>query len=953
MVILSFLCLILSTASVAWFLPTDVYYQPTLLTKYLQTLVQFFNHHIPLFPSSLVSIIESQTAIGTLNYIPQLIFFALWLIVFHFIRDRVSQKVLLLLVSSFLVYAEILTKVSTHQLNALLISPLFLIAVTYWNKRNKCPRWEQYVLFNLFLLVISSTVWLPIIENLIFNQFYLFFVPLRLWENLPNLCLFLIVLIASRPLITHRIFKWLCLLLWSGYFIFSCVYFPQHPDFANSQWIWGSNKTLDQYLVFSKSFWIPFNLSPTANVIITAKSAYQLYINDTLIGRGPGPIDERARSFDEYEITKELSGGLNSIKIIAYNYGHPTHFQSIQTGGVLAQFRFNFGPLTLMLPTDKTWLVNKHTIWQPIDLDASGVKDFELNSGLYREVHNLGVSPTKPNLATQYAVSPTDNLTKRDIPPLIYAWETPVKTYQKAGSWWYAFAYPIAGYPEFTFRTDRKTAVTVRYYESETGSMVQEDIFKVPNAGTFTHSPFGRRGFQLIRFDWDQTAQVTVDCQVETVRFPAEKIGSFSANDQLLNDIYAIGENTLKYAKQDQFEDSFIHERSQYLGDAYVNMLMGFYSLNGQQLAKKALFQFASSQNETGLIETVYPSSLNQTILSYNLLFVSFLKDYYLYTGDAETLKQLLPVAEKIITAFKTLRDETGLINIKKPNGLKMGEVLTYWLDHGRVGSEAIDTNLSLTALYTKALEDSAWLFETVDATKSRMLQSEKDALIQSLSAYLTQEKISTLEPHATTLLLLTEIDQSKKRDMYLTLKHKTPIFITGYFNLFYLLVMAQQGDDQAIAQLLDNYWGGMLRAGATSTWETFDPTTGTTRSVSQTHAWAGGPTYFLPAFVAGLRPLAPGFSQVLVEPTLITPSASVNLTTACGKISVDWKKTNTIFQLDYTNECGTETVFRLPFSENKIARLLVNQQPTIPLFDNEIIVVLSKERNVNLEVIY
>lgn len=953
MITLNILSFIFSIASVAWFVPTDTYHQPTQLAKSLLTIVQFLNTHIPLFPSSMILLLESQTAIATLNYLPQLISFGVWLIVFNFLHERASRKILLLIVSNLLVYIEILTKVSTHQLNAFLFSPLFLIAVTIWNRYHKRPRWEYYLLFNLFLLINTASLWLPSWENFIYNHLYLFFIPLRLWENIPPLCMFLMVLIIARSHIPRYFFKWMSILLLSSYLLLSMIHLSAYPDFVNSHWIWTNRQALDQYLVFSKSFWIPSNLLPTATVAITAKSAYQLYINEAFIGRGPGPIDERRRFFDEYEITPQLKAGLNTIKIVAYNYGHPTHFQSIQTGGVLAQFRFHIGPLTLTLPTDKSWLVNEQTGWQPVNLEAAGVKDFELNSGLYREIYDFGMPPEKPHLATQYAVLPQDNLVKRDIPALLRSWEEPVATYEKDNSWWCTFPHPIAGYPRFTFTSNGKTNITVRYYETINGSMVQEDIFKLPGAGTFTQSAFGRRGFAFIRFNWDKPTQVDINCRIETVAFPTDKVGTFSSSSQLLNTIYSMGENTLKYAMQDQFEDSFIHERSQYLGDAYVNMLMGFYSLDGKQLAKKALLQFASSQNETGLIETVYPSSLEQTILSYNLLFPIFLKDYYLYTGDTETLQKLLPVAEKIIAAFTTLRDQTGLINVNQPHNLKMGEVLTYWLDHGRAGSETIDINLSLTALYAKALEDLAGIFETVDISKIQALQSDKNTLIQSLSRHLTREAISSLEPHAATLLLLSDIDQTQKREIYLVLKRKAPIFITGYFNLFYLLAMHQQSDHQAITQLLDSFWGGMLRSGATSTWETFDPVTQTTRSVSQTHAWAGGPTYFLPAFITGLRPLTPGFRQVLVEPTLITPSASAKLNTACGKISVDWKKTTATFLLNYTNECGTETTFRLPFSEIGIKRLLINQQPVTPLFDKEKMVVSSKERQVTLEVIY
>ena len=68
--------------------------------------------------------------------------------------------------------------------------------------------------------------------------------------------------------------------------------------------------------------------------------------------------------------------------------------------------------------------------------------------------------------------------------------------------------------------------------------------------------------------------------------------------------------------------------------------------------------------------------------------------------------------------------------------------------------------------------------------------------------------------------------------------------------------------------------WGGMIRLGATTFWETFDPESpeGTLpqRLWSLCHEFCSGPVYSLPAHFAGIRAMQPGFGRVEIAPHLM-----------------------------------------------------------------------------------
>ena len=89
-----------------------------------------------------------------------------------------------------------------------------------------------------------------------------------------------------------------------------------------------------------------------------------------------------------------------------------------------------------------------------------------------------------------------------------------------------------------------------------------------------------------------------------------------------------------------------------------------------------------------------------------------------------------------------------------------------------------------------------------------------------------------------------------------------------------------------ALSELL-RIWGGMVRHGATTFWECFDPawsnaadlhgalhTTGASQGygghrISLCHGWAAGPAAWLPRWILGVKPLAQGFSEVTIAPRL------------------------------------------------------------------------------------
>ena len=75
---------------------------------------------------------------------------------------------------------------------------------------------------------------------------------------------------------------------------------------------------------------------------------------------------------------------------------------------------------------------------------------------------------------------------------------------------------------------------------------------------------------------------------------------------------------------------------------------------------------------------------------------------------------------------------------------------------------------------------------------------------------------------------------------------------VTPYLYHHYVQALLDTGKKETALQVLNNYWGGMLREGADTFWELYDPANpdaspyGGTIVNSYCHAWSCAPAYFL-----------------------------------------------------------------------------------------------------------
>ena len=100
----------------------------------------------------------------------------------------------------------------------------------------------------------------------------------------------------------------------------------------------------------------------------------------------------------------------------------------------------------------------------------------------------------------------------------------------------------------------------------------------------------------------------------------------------------------------------------------------------------------------------------------------------------------------------------------------------------------------------------------------------------------------------------------------------------TPYMRFYELETLCALGRQEQVLSEMRSYWGGMLRQGATTFWETYDPKEGYPERLamygnrygkSLCHAWGASPVYLLGKYYLGVKPVKPGYAEWEARPCL------------------------------------------------------------------------------------
>jgi alpha-L-rhamnosidase len=406
----------------------------------------------------------------------------------------------------------------------------------------------------------------------------------------------------------------------------------------------------------------------------------------------------------------------------------------------------------------------------------------------------------------------------------------------------------------------------------------------------------GRRAFRYVRLIASAPATVT-SVVMEAGHYPVLERGRFRCSDEILNRIWEISCRTTRLCMQRFYEDGIKRDGMLWIGDYRVQYLCNAMAFGDVALARKSLFMFAASQREDGALLACatrggghqHPDRIeympyiperlmDMTLFSYCTDYVSAVYEFWMHTGEIETVRQLWPCLQRLLrylresdtlTVEPFLTDNCQFTPLASRTGMRMG-FCEAMLNGARLARAVGDAATEQAAQERYAAESTCVRRDAWDTRRQVFADGDLvcwHANVQSVLAGVT----SAGSPARELLERLLNMPEARRP-------------IGGMPRFYALRALFDAGLDQAALDWIRRDWGQVVDAGLTTCPEGIpedfaclfhhEPEAGKGKPNDQfmwsmCHGWSAGPAYLLSAYVLGVRPAAPGFASHTDEPRL------------------------------------------------------------------------------------
>jgi alpha-L-rhamnosidase len=373
---------------------------------------------------------------------------------------------------------------------------------------------------------------------------------------------------------------------------------------------------------------------------------------------------------------------------------------------------------------------------------------------------------------------------------------------------------------------------------------------------------------------------------IKHVAYPFERKGHIKAPGEPWVEQYTEATaRTIRVCTTDAYTDNY-RERRQYAQTGYYAALGNHWIFGDLALQRRYLIQVAQEQEANGMMPAYAPLAADDymVIMDANCLWIRGLHNYFLYSGDSATIRQLLPAATKLLDLLHGYTNSMGLLD-QPP--------YPYWLDHARLDRRG--ANFCLNGHYLGALEDFATLLDWLNEPGYGVYLDRAGLLRQSLKthfwdpekklfsdAFINGERSNMFSEHANAMALAMKVatpaqvesvaQQILAPDQHNYIQRKSGMtMVTPAMSYFLHKGLCDQGYIDESFMMLRNRFDRMLAPGTNGTlWEewwldgtgrsgTFQK--GRTRSDAQTES--AFPPALFSEYLLGIRPIMPGMKKI------------------------------------------------------------------------------------------
>ena len=351
---------------------------------------------------------------------------------------------------------------------------------------------------------------------------------------------------------------------------------------------------------------------------------------------------------------------------------------------------------------------------------------------------------------------------------------------------------------------------------------------------------------------------------------PSVLRSSFECDNQTVNEIYKVAARTMGLCSREFILDGIKRDRWLWGADVYQSSLMHYYSFFDTKSIKRSM---------TALFGKSPFSLYINHIMDYTFLWIICFDDYYRHSGDEKFARENCYKVFEIMEHCLGRRDENGLMDSRPEDW-----VFVDWADLDNSGEVCCEQMLLIAALkkcvilseefgYEDKAERYRAIYKETEAKLERFWLEDKKGYTYSVRNGKPDGKILM---HPNVFAVLFDLCDDKRKEMIkqnVLENPDIPKIVTPYMRFYELAALCRIGETKYVMDETINYWGAMIKEGATTFWERYDPEEkgaekyamyGRKYGKSLCHAWGATPLYIIGRYIVGLKASENGKSFTL-----------------------------------------------------------------------------------------
>ncbi len=630
-------------------------------------------------------------------------------------------------------------------------------------------------------------------------------------------------------------------------------------------------------------------------LLVACESKYWLWIDGQMqvfegqLKRGPTPVDSY---YDDVNLACSLAAGRHTLAILVWYWGKPGFSHNASGApGLVAEL---LDADQKLIVTDSNWRSIRHPAYSAGDGPAPNYRLPEPNvcfdarcdiPGWNLTSFDDSAWPTSRAMGVP-PVAPWGNLIRRPIPmwrdlgacDYVSARATP---FVSDGSPIVCrLPYNLHATPILDIEAPADLMIDIRTDNYSGGGANNVRGTYTTRAGRQNYESLGwMNGHEMI---YHIPAGVVVhDLKYRATEYDTPWLGLFDCDQPRVNLLLEKSCRTLNVCMRDNYMDCPDRERAQWWGDVVIQSGSAFYAcdaIESTKLVAKGIRELMNWQRRDDTLFSPIPAGVprpghteldlqngcwDKELPAQMLASVGHYGfwNYYLYSGDLDLIRDVYPMVQRFLDLWK-FDEATGLVEHRRGGW--------DWIDWGA----NVDSPVSSNAWYALAVRGMMNMAQALgreaDVVRSRFVLKRMyegfNAAFWTGTHYQGDASLTQPDDRAQAMAVVGGfVDRHKAPhviDVLETQRHAGP-----YMEKYIVEALFQlDRPDLAMARMMDRF-AAQIDSPITTLWEGWSVRDATWGGGTYNHAWSGWAITLMQQYVAGVRPLSPGFERVSIQP--------------------------------------------------------------------------------------